>query len=172
MYTCFLGGGGLVAKSCLTLATPWTVAHQAPLSRGFSRQEHWSGLPFPSPGDLPDPGTEPGSPALRADSSPTEPLGSPEALTQSGTRLSDVTLTFKGPTHVSGSGSAWRRLLRFSKGNVWVTEYENGGLLVHVVNLLCKTTPVNTLPSKLVLSLTFLSCYYYIFYTLLLIFTL
>ena len=46
-------GGGLVAKSCLTLVTPWTVAHQAPLSMGFSRQEYWSGLPFPSPGDLP-----------------------------------------------------------------------------------------------------------------------
>ena len=45
-------------------ATPWTVAYQAPLSMGFSRQEHWSGLPFPSPGDLPDPGIEPGSPAL------------------------------------------------------------------------------------------------------------
>ena len=43
-------------------ATPWSVAHQAPLSMGFSRQEYWSGLPFPSPGDLPDPGTEPGSP--------------------------------------------------------------------------------------------------------------
>ena len=59
MYTCFLGGGGVVAKS-LTLLTPWTVAHQAPLSRGFSRQEHWSGLPFPPPGDLPNPETEPG----------------------------------------------------------------------------------------------------------------
>ena len=45
-------------------ATPWTVAHQAPLSMGFSRQEHWSGLPFPSPGDLPDPGIKPRSPAL------------------------------------------------------------------------------------------------------------
>ena len=44
--------GGLVAKSCLTLATLWTVAHQAPLSMGFSREEYWSGLPFPSPGDL------------------------------------------------------------------------------------------------------------------------
>ena len=53
-------GGGLVAQSCLTLATPWTVACQAPLSMGFSRQEHWSGLPFPSPGDLPNPGIEPG----------------------------------------------------------------------------------------------------------------
>ena len=65
-------GGGLVAKSCLTLAIPWTVAHQAPLSMGFSRQEHWSGLQFPSPGDLPDPGIEPRSPALQADSLPTE----------------------------------------------------------------------------------------------------
>ena len=49
-------------------ATPWTVARQASLSMGFFRQEHWSGLPFPSPGDLPDPGIEPGSPALQADS--------------------------------------------------------------------------------------------------------
>ena len=73
------GGGGLVAKSCPTLAIPWTVAHQDPLSMGFSRQEYWSGLLFPSPGDLPNPGIEPGSPALQADSLPTElpekPLG-------------------------------------------------------------------------------------------------
>ena len=54
--------GGLVAKSCLTLATLWTVAHQASLSIGFSREEYWSGLPFPSPGDLPDPGIESASP--------------------------------------------------------------------------------------------------------------
>ena len=65
-------GGGLVAKSCLTLATPWTVACQAPLFMGFSRQEYWSGLPFPSPGDLPDLGIESGFPALQADSLPTE----------------------------------------------------------------------------------------------------
>ena len=65
---------GLVAKLCLTLTTPWTVAHQSPLSIGFSRQEYWSGLPFPSPGDLPDPGIEPGSPALQAESLPTELL--------------------------------------------------------------------------------------------------
>ena len=51
----FYGGGGLVAKSCLTVGTPWTVARQAPLSMGISRQECWSGLPFPSPEDLPDP---------------------------------------------------------------------------------------------------------------------
>ena len=60
--------------------TPWTVAHQAPLSVGFSRQEYWSGLPFPSLGDLPDPGIEPGSPALQADSLPSEPPGKPLQL--------------------------------------------------------------------------------------------
>ena len=49
-------------------ATPWVVAHQAPLSMGSSRQDHWSGLPFSSPGDLPDSGIEPGSPELQADS--------------------------------------------------------------------------------------------------------
>ena len=58
-------------------ATPWTVAYQAPLSMGFSRQECWSGLPFPSPGDLPNPGIEPGSPALQADTSPSGPPGKP-----------------------------------------------------------------------------------------------
>ena len=53
-------GGGLVIKSCLTLVTPWSVAHQAPLSMRFLKKEYWSGLPFPSPGDLPEPGIEPG----------------------------------------------------------------------------------------------------------------
>ena len=66
------GGGDLVAKSYPTLATPWTVALKAPLLMGFSRQEYWSGLPFPSPEDLPDPGIEPRSPALQADSLLTE----------------------------------------------------------------------------------------------------
>ena len=53
--------------------TPWTVAYQAPPSMGSSRQEYWSGLPFPSPGDLSDPGIETGSPALQADTFPFEP---------------------------------------------------------------------------------------------------
>ena len=57
-------------------ATPWTVAYQAPLSMGFSRQEYWSRLPFPSPGDLPDPGIKPRSLALQADALPSEPPGS------------------------------------------------------------------------------------------------
>ena len=56
-------------------ATPWTVTQQAPLSMGFSRQEYWNGLPFPSPGDLPDPGIEPRSTALQADALPSEPPG-------------------------------------------------------------------------------------------------
>ena len=73
-------GGNLVAQSCLTLATPWTAARQAPLSMGFSRQEYWSGLPFPSPGDLPDPGIKPGSPALQVDSLPSEPPGKPTVV--------------------------------------------------------------------------------------------
>ena len=60
-------------------ATPWTVAHQAPLSMGFSRHEYWSGLPSPSPGDLPDPGIEPRSSSLQADALalPSEPPGKP-----------------------------------------------------------------------------------------------
>ena len=71
----FGGGGCLIAKLCSTLVTPCTVACQAPLSMRFSRQEYWSGLPFPSPGDLPNPGIEPRSPALQADSLPTELWG-------------------------------------------------------------------------------------------------
>ena len=66
------GSGGLFAKSCLTVVTPWTVARQAPLSMGFSRQEYWSGLPFPSPADLPDPGIERKYPIWEADSLLTE----------------------------------------------------------------------------------------------------
>ena len=75
------GGGGddLVAKSCPNLETPWTSAHQAPLSVGFSRQEYWSGLPFPSPGDLPDPGIEPRSPTLQVDALTSEPPGKPDS---------------------------------------------------------------------------------------------
>ena len=57
--------------------TPWTTAHQAPLSMGFPRQEYWSGLPFPSPGDLPNPGIEPSSPALAGGFLTTEPSGKP-----------------------------------------------------------------------------------------------
>ena len=93
------GGGGLVAKECSALVTPQTVAHQAPLSMGFPRQEHWSGLPFPSPGDLPDPRIEPTSSALQADSLlPSHQKGS--IVVAHG--LSRSTFPFvRGPNHVS-----------------------------------------------------------------------
>ena len=67
--------------SCVQLiATPWTVAYQASQTMGFSRQEYWSGLPFPSAGDLPNPGTEPGSPAFQADALTSEPPGKSDLL--------------------------------------------------------------------------------------------
>ena len=67
--------------SCVRLfVTPWTVAYQAPLSMGFSRQEYWSGLPFPSPGHLPNPGIKPGSPTLEADTLTSEPPGKPKQM--------------------------------------------------------------------------------------------
>ena len=66
-----------VAQSCPTLCDPGTVAHQAPPSMGFSRQEYWSGLPFPSPGDLRDPGIKPRSPTLQADTLTSAPPGKP-----------------------------------------------------------------------------------------------
>ena len=74
-------------------ATPWTVVYQAPPSMGFSRQEYWSGLPFPSPGDLPDPGIEPRSPALQADTLLSEllkhfPKAQPTNITTQGIRIS------------------------------------------------------------------------------------
>ena len=71
---------------------PWTVAYQAPLSMGFSRKEYRSGFPFPCPGDLPDPGIEPGSPALQADSVPSEPPGRPRKPTKG----NDSTLQLRG----------------------------------------------------------------------------
>ena len=73
--------------SCVWLCgTPWTVAHQASLSMGFSRQEYWSGLSFPSPGDLPNPGIKPRSPALHVDPLQSEPSGKPRNYT---TRVAD-----------------------------------------------------------------------------------
>ena len=65
----------VLVSHVLLFVTPWITACQAPLSMGFSRQGYWSGLPFPSPGDFPDPGTEPGSPVLQADSLSSESPG-------------------------------------------------------------------------------------------------
>ena len=78
--------------SCFTyvwlFATPWTVARQAPLSMGFSRKENWNGLPYPPPGDLPNPGIEPRSPTLQADSLPAQPPGKPFVFWFISTKLS------------------------------------------------------------------------------------
>ena len=68
--------------------TPWTVAYPTPQSMEFFRQEYWSGLPFHSPGDLPDPGIEPGSPALQAVALPSEPQGKPSIPMQQQLNLS------------------------------------------------------------------------------------
>ena len=67
----------LVIQLCPTLFISWIIAHQTPLSMEFSTQEYWSGLPLPSPGDLPNPGIKPRSPALKADSLPSAPSGKP-----------------------------------------------------------------------------------------------
>ena len=85
-YVASRTSGGLVAKSCLTLVTPWTGAQQASLSIGFSRQEYWSGLPLPSPRDLPDPGTKPGPSAMQAVSLLTELPGKPIPRTKRRTK--------------------------------------------------------------------------------------
>ena len=73
-------GGGLVAKWCPAPATPWILSHRAPLSMRLPMQEYWGGFPFPSPGDFPDPGIKPGSPALQADSLTPERLNFYEYL--------------------------------------------------------------------------------------------
>ena len=72
--------GCLVAKPHPSFVTTWSVAHQAPLFMGFPRQEYWGGLPFPSPGDLPSPGTESMFPALAGGFFTTEPAGKPEYM--------------------------------------------------------------------------------------------
>ena len=87
---CSHGSGSLVGKSCLTLVTSWTVACQATLSMGVPRQESWSGLPFPSPGDLPNPGIKLRFSALQADSLWTDPPGKPGFYGISISRISSL----------------------------------------------------------------------------------
>ena len=85
-----------VAQSCLTLCDPVDcIAHQAPASMGFPSQEYWSGLPFPSPGDLPDPGIKPKSPKLQADALTSEPQGKPINSSPNPPRLGHA--GFEGP---------------------------------------------------------------------------
>ena len=78
-------------------ATPWTVTYKAPLSMEFSRQKYWSGLPFPSPGDLPDPGIKPGSPTLQTDTLLFEPPGKPNIFNHKSLHVSIIiSLKFLG----------------------------------------------------------------------------
>ena len=84
--------------SCVWLfSTPWTLAHQAPLSMGFSRRQYWSGLPCPSPRDLPDSGAEPMSPALQVDSSSANPCGKPAHVRSYGSFRAKVVSGIKDP---------------------------------------------------------------------------
>ena len=128
---------------------PWTAAHQAPLSMRFSRQGYWRGLPFPSPGDLPNPGIKPGFPSLQADSLPTELQGKPNSILKS----RDNTLPTKVhlvkamvfPVVMYGCGSwtikkaehwridafewwCWRRLLRIP----WTVRRSNKPILKEI----------------------------------------
>ena len=102
-------------------ATPWTVAYQAPPSMRFSRQEHWSGLPFPSPGDLPYPGIEPWSPTLQADTLTSQPPGKPNKVHLVKAMVFPVVMygceswTIKNSEHQRNDAFemwCWRRLLR------------------------------------------------------------
>ena len=115
-----------VAQLCPTLCNPMgSSLHQAPLSMGFSRQEYWSGLPFPSPGNLPDPGIEPRSPSLYTDALPSEPPGKscfyvPEASRQIKTLLSGMSFQefreyLQQPNHGQSPD------LPFSKGKYFTT---------------------------------------------------
>ena len=87
--------------------TPWTVAHQIPPSMEFSKQQYWSRLPFPSPGDLPNPEMEPGSPTLQADAFPSEPPGkhapnieAPQYISQT---LTDITVEIDSNAIITGN---------------------------------------------------------------------
>ena len=88
----------LVAQSCLTLCNPWSIAHQTPLSMGFCRQESWSGLPFPSPRDLSDPGIELQSSAFQVNSLLSEPPGKLWQLKEKKYLLLTVSVSFQNVT--------------------------------------------------------------------------
>ena len=120
-----------------SLWPPWIAARQAPLSMGFSRQEFWSGLPFPPPGDLPDPGIEPASPAWQVDSCPRSHQGSPllyphpsENTPRRGTGA------LKGTRGSAGiAGWIWRCLQRFSLWS-WGPGYKKAGAASHILKML------------------------------------
>ena len=108
-------GKGKSLSHVRPFATPWTVAHQAPPSTGFSRQEYWSGLPFPPPGDLPNPGTEPRSLSLQADALTSEPPGKPCKAPSVVPKIKENgQLLFKSSELLDGF---WQRVLKvFIKG--------------------------------------------------------
>ena len=95
--------------------------HQAPLSMGFSRQEYWTGLPFPSPGDLPDPGIKPGSPALQADYLPSEPPGKP----QEGKRKGKNKYILRFQAWMIGEVGTLRKWRKTREAAVWREEKES-----------------------------------------------
>ena len=109
--------------------TKWTVAYQASPSMGFSRKEYWSGLPLPSPGDLPDPGIALRSPALRADALPSEPPGKPQYTYYTAAKSLQSCLTLCDPMDCSPPGSSVHGILQarteewvaisFSRGSSW-----------------------------------------------------
>ena len=126
----------MCVKTCLELsrvrlfATPWAVAYKAPLSMEFLRQEYWSGLPFPSPGDLPNPGIEPGSPALQADSLSSEPPRKP-AKSYTWTQKQAPSFRCCKPTDLQTPECAWvevsRGMTTDLQGSLWQEQVISAG---------------------------------------------
>ena len=123
--------------------TPWTVAHRAPLSVGFSRQEYWSGFPFPSPGDLPDPGIEHRSPALQADaltSDPPEQTPKKRAVDIRSGYLPNTGIESKSPALrvvVSSPAEPQQKAINSTRRRGWDSNphvQEHNGLAVHHLN--------------------------------------
>ena len=124
-------------QSCLTLRNPQTVAHQAPLSMEFSRQEYWSGVPCPLPGDLPDSGVEsesPAYPALQVDSLPTEAWGKPFLLVTGFNLLTKAVVIYVPKGYMS---------IIFIYCNIFAWDEDNTGLGASQMALVVKNPPVN-----------------------------
>ena len=123
MYVC------MCTQLCLTLWDPWTVAHQAPLPMEFSRQEYWSGLPFPTPGYLPNPGIEPASPALAGRFFTTVPPGKPVILvltTFHKLNIQPILLASSNRAHQTrGFSSIVRSLTPLSAFHQWIFQVTN-----------------------------------------------
>ena len=132
-----------VIQSCLFVTT-WTVAHQAPLSMEFSRQEYWSGLPFPSSRDLPDSRIKPGSLTLQADSLPSEPLGKPHCVSKQ-SQTSKIPIFFHDCLEYSKFFTSVLKFLRWciSKFKNWKKQ---------VVSPVCSFLPVVQVPLHLILT--------------------